>query len=188
MTSPFRWGHTERGRRLCCDDDEVLDLELERALVFWTTRSGPHKALHTREDWAWAWLKWADVLLPKVIEFLPGRRPAAMYAAGIIPPRPFQQPIPLAWKNEGLLVADRAGGGTTFYDLPAPWQRAEVLHLRDLGVVDDAEFGRWQASRASRQGFYLTDVADAADDLHQWRKTAATRAADDYVFEVARFR
>ena len=135
---------------MCLDDDEVLGLELERALVFWMTRSGPHRSLRTREDWAWAWLKWADVLLPKMIELAPGHRPAAMYAAGIIPPRPLTYPLPLAWKGRGVVVEDGRGGSTAHYSLPAPYQRPEVFHLAELGLVDDDELRRWREARGRR--------------------------------------
>lgn len=143
------------------DAVEVLDLELERALVFGNCRSGRHPMLRCVEDWAWVWLKWADRVLPKVIRFLPGRRPVAMYVIDAIPPRPLQRPIPARLMGQSLYVPDGDGRGRTIHNLPEPWQRSELLHLIDLGLADEDEIRRAR----TRPGSHI-----------------------DYVFEIARFR
>jgi hypothetical protein len=152
---------SEHGRLPYCDEVEVLELELERALVFWKCRNGKHPSLKTQEDWSSAWRQWAKVLLPKFIATMPGRRPAAMYVLGIIPPRPVQGAIPAQLAARNIYVPSADGTGQTFYDLPEPYQRDELLHLIDLGIVDD-------------------------DEIRRARKSPGSRA--DYVFEIARYR
>ncbi len=152
---------SERGRLPYSDDVEVLELELERALVFWQCRNGKHPSLKMQEDWASAWRQWAAVLLPKFIATLPGRRPAAMYVLGIIPPRPVQGAIPAQLASRNIYVPRADGTGQTFYDLPWPFQRDELSHLIDLGIVDD-------------------------DEIRRARKSPGSSA--DYVFEIARYR
>jgi len=158
--SPFK--NSEANRTPYDESIEVLDLEIERTLVRWRTRHGrPHHSLRTLDDWAAAWRQWGEILVEKCIEFLPGRRPAVAYAAGIIPARPLLQPIPQWWRSRGVEVHLGDGTSIVHYDLPEPYQRREALYLHDLGIVTD-------------------------DELDRLRRRRPTDA--DYTFEIARFR
>ena len=64
-----KWGSSEVGRTLYVDGMEVIDIELERSLVFWRTRFGvPHNSLRTFEHWLEAWEQWGEFLTAKCIK------------------------------------------------------------------------------------------------------------------------
>lgn len=156
-----KWGSSEVGRTLYVDGIEVIDLELERSLVFWRTRHGlPHHALRTFEHWLEAWEKWGEFLTQKCIEAMPGHRPAVAYAAGIIPARPVLAAMPRWWAGKGIVVMKADGTSTAHYDLPEPYQRHEALHLHDLGIVDRDELQRLrERERHGNRAGYTFEIA-----------------------------
>jgi hypothetical protein len=161
-----RMGRTERHRLLYADGIEVLDYALEVSLVRWIGTSGRNPYLRTRDCWRRAWDRWGDIILPKYIEHRPGRRPAAMYVCGIIPPRPLQLSLSPSQQSRGHFIDNGDGTSATFYDLPEPYQRNETLHLVDLDIVD-------------------------AEELRRYRQAVAAQRAgerDQYPYEVARYR
>jgi len=151
-----------RPRQPWVDGLEVLGPELESCLVRWHGFSGGEPSLRTREDWREAWETWGHVVLPKVIATLPGIRPAAMYAAGLLPPRPLRTLPP----PESLLVAvhvgERSGGeGVWHFEAGEPWQADEASFLLEHGVIDRAEYRRHAGWRGeSWQRFYPFEVAE----------------------------
>lgn len=155
-------GTSEAGREKYVEGTAVLDLELERCLVFWRTRHGmPHHSLRTFEHWLAAWEQWGELLTRKCIAFTPGHRPAVAYAAGVIPARPVLAAIPQWWRSKGIEVTKANGTSVVHFDLPEPYQRHEALYLSDLGIVTD-------------------------DELQRLRKR--DRDAAGYTFEIARYR
>jgi hypothetical protein len=123
---------------------DILDAEVEEALVRGRGLLGTPPELHTLENWRAMWAKWRDVVLPKVIEYFPGTRPAACYIVGEIEPRPLQVPPPLNNCLFKVYIGSERGGGVWFHDYPEPYQRDEARHLRDLGIIDDAELKRYR--------------------------------------------
>lgn len=129
-------------------EGEELDEELALCLIRWEGCLGLEPSLRTRADWAAAWSRWGDVILPEFVEEHPGCRPAAMYAAGILPPIPLDKPLPPGHRFVSYFVAD-AGGGVCHWVARAPYQRCEGAWLLYLGVIDRAEYRRHlQSERA----------------------------------------
>ncbi len=123
---------------------DILDAEVEETLVRGRGLLGTPPELHTLEDWRVMWAKWRGVVLPKVIEYFPGTRPAACYIVGEIEPRPLQAPPPLNNCLFKIYIGSERGEGVWFHDYPEPYQRDETRHLRDLGIIDDVELKRYR--------------------------------------------
>lgn len=137
---------------------EVLDWAMEETLLYGIPRVRcPQPPLCTRADWIREWHRWREVVLPKCISHLPGRRPFAMYAVGEIPPREVLVPLPTPNRWATVTVPDGQGGAVTHcIDHPEPFVRSEVNHLRQLGIVDAAEFTRYREwLRGDRNGYPL---------------------------------
>lgn len=150
-------------RRQYSDGTEVLDHHTESCLLHWRSSLGPSSALRTQSQWRLAWERWGNVILPKCLDQRPGTRPAALYALGLIPPPPMQQPLPRNHRFLTVYVDGEDGTGVTHVIAREPYQRSEVLHLRDLGIVDDDEYRRHRAWRAGRlEVDYLFEVASFA--------------------------
>lgn len=100
-------------------------------------------------------------MLPKVLATLPGIRPAAMYACGLLPPRPLRMSPP-----PGSLVAvhvgERHGGeGVWHFDAGEPWQVDEAAWLLEQGVIDASEYRRRAAWRGEPwQRLYPFEIAE----------------------------
>lgn len=121
---------------------EVLDSELEESLLFGRGCIGTALELRSLDDWQRLWAKWREVIMPKVLEHRPGTRPLAMYVVGEIPPRPVEIEPPLMNGYFKFYVPGRNGHGEWFYDYPEPYMQHEAKYLRDLGVIDTAEWKR----------------------------------------------
>ena len=150
-----------RQRRECyVDGMEILHPGLEGSLLIGTGFQGLAQELRTLSDWQEAWDRWRDVIMPKVLEFRPGTRPAAVYVLGQIPSRPVLREPPLSLDYFRLWVPD-GHAGRWFVSMPYPYMMREADHLRRLGIVDDEEHGRhvaWmQARRRNRQTLALAD-------------------------------
>lgn len=132
-------------RRRHVEGMEILDCELEYSLLMGIGIIGLALELRWLEDWKRHWARWRGVILPKALEHRPGLRPFAMYVTGEIPPRPVLVEPP---KENGFLhvyVPDRSGSGTWHHCMDEPYMQAEVDYLRDLGIVDSAEYRRYRA-------------------------------------------
>ena len=127
-------------KRQRAEGDE-LDEELALCLEQWEGCLGLEPSLRTRADWTAAWSRWGDVILPEFVELRPGCRPAAMYAAGILPPVPLDEPLPPGHRFKSYFVAD-GGGGVCHWQARPPYQRCEGAWLFELGVIDRAEYRR----------------------------------------------
>ena len=126
---------------------DVLDWELEETLIYGVPRVfGPPSRFKTVDDWARDWARWRDTIMPKVIEHRPGTRPFALYAIGEIPRREPVLPLPEPNGFWHVDVRDRDGRTTTHHlNVPEPWMRPEVMHLREHGIIDDDELRRHRA-------------------------------------------
>ena len=96
--------------------------------------------------------------MPKVLEFRPGTRPAAMYVLGEIPARPVLREPPLSLDYFRLWVPD-GDAGRWHVSMPYPYMMREADHLRRLGIVDDAE-GPGQARALALRGEPLPNVVN----------------------------
>jgi hypothetical protein len=123
---------------------DVPDWEIEETLVYGVpTIFGPPCPFKTRDEWQHAWGRYREIILPKVIEHRPGTRPIAMYATGEIPPREIAIQLPRDHGWWSVDVRDRDGSITTHYlNVPPPFMRPQVQHLRALGIVDGEEYRR----------------------------------------------
>jgi hypothetical protein len=135
---------------------EILDSEVEESFLRGEGLLGTPPELRTLEDWHTQWARWRDVVMPKAIEHQPGLRPFACYVCGEIEPPPLLRPVPLTARFFKLYIVSTRGDGQWHHRYPEPYQRDETLHLRDLGVVDDAELKRHRAWR--RDGMPFTYV------------------------------
>ena len=144
--------------------DDVLSPHLESCLVRWVGFAGPEPSLRTRQDWAEAWRRWGRVVLPKWVQAFPGTRPAAMYAAGLVPRRPLLLPLPADHEFVEMHVGERDGGpGVWHVDAPEPHVAAEPAWLHRHGVIDAAERRRARVVDAlwSRRYRFELELAEA---------------------------
>ena len=132
-------------RRRYVEGMTILDYELERTLLNGTGILGTALELRTLDDWRRHWGQWRNTILPKSLEHRPGLRPFACYVVGEIAPRPVLREPPLSTNYFKLYVPENNGTGTWHYDYPEPYMQREVDYLRDLGIVDAAEYRRWRA-------------------------------------------
>lgn len=94
----------------------------------------------TRQEWAEAWHFYGDQVLGPFVEKHPGRRPAAMYAAGLIPARPILKALPTG--HGFVVVRVLLDDGQTVDHLFGsflPWIGCEADHLLAYGIIDKAE-------------------------------------------------
>lgn len=126
-------------------DVPFLDYQTEHALLFGL---GSRHSVVIRElcMWAQEWSQWRDVIVPKFIAAFPGKRPAAAYITGELPLRPIQVELPLSsvLREKRCVYVNCGDDGFMYADLPEPFQRDEARHLRDVGVIDDAELRRYR--------------------------------------------
>lgn len=120
---------------------DELDEDLRDCLEWWEGCLGVEPSLKTLDDWRNAWERWSGVVLPEFLEAYPGCRPAAMYAAGLLPPRPLLEPLPAAHGFLSVFVADGTGG-QWHYKAWEPFVRCEGAFLLEHGVIDRAEYRR----------------------------------------------
>jgi len=122
---------------------EVLGPELESCLVRWQGFGGREPSLRTRDDWAEMWERWGAIVLPKVLATLPGIRPAAMYACGLVPRRPLRLVPPPDEPLVAVHVGERDGSeGVWHFEIGEPWQVGEAEWLLRQGVIDRDEYQR----------------------------------------------
>ena len=121
---------------------EVLCSEVEETLLFGQGTCGTAIELRTLEDWKRVWAQWRGTIMPKVLEHRPGTRPFACYVCGEIPSRPLLQNPPSDVGLFKLYVPSINGTGTWHYRCREPFQQNEARYLRQIGVVDDAEWKR----------------------------------------------
>ena len=147
---------TAKIRKRFDEATEILHCELEYTLRDGQGIIGHCLELRTLEDWKIIWEKWRGVILPKVIEYLPGTRPFACYVVGEIPEREVRIEPPLTNDFLKLYIPSRDGTGQWHYRYPEPYMRAEHLHLSDLGIMDAAEMKRYRSRqrKLSDRGFY----------------------------------
>ena len=132
---------------------DVLDWELEQALLRGQTMFGPLRMLQCRRDWERAWSRWADVILPKALQHRPGLRPFAMYATGEIEPRELRVPLPPRHRWSMLRIPDHTGQAIMHYlDVPEPYIECEARHLHHLGIVNADEMRRHRAWMRTASG------------------------------------
>jgi len=143
-----------RIRKKYVEGMEVLDSELEESLLFGRGCIGTALELRSLDDWHRLWARWRDTILPKVLEHRPGTRPLAMYVVGEIPARPVVMQPPMMNCFFKVYVPGRDGHGKWFYDYPEPYMLREAKYLRDLGVVDAAEWKRHVAWTRRGNGPY----------------------------------
>jgi hypothetical protein len=115
---------------------EKLDVLHERNLTHgevWGVRAWQFT---TRAEFAAAWGRWGDVILPRWIEHCPGSRPAAMYVLGLIRPPKWIHELP------GLRRPFRQIEGATVRIPDLGWHRfvPELENLYHLGIVGDDEY------------------------------------------------
>lgn len=131
-------------------DDRKLDEDLRHCLEEWQSCFGIDPSLKSRADWAEAWARWSGVILPEFLKRYPGCRPAAMYAAGLVPPRPLVASLPVPHAFMNIFVAD-AVGGQWHYQAWEPYLQCEGAFLLEHGVIDKAEYRRHlQSNRGHR--------------------------------------
>jgi hypothetical protein len=123
----------------------------------------------------WGWFKsdewqtrrfWAAVahahgprIDAKVAAAMPGCRPGYRYALGEFPPLPLVKPLPADHINQREhLVVD----GVKHWHCGYPFQKCQAEHLRELGVVDGAEWRRFVRWRD--KGFPPGYVPDESPD------------------------
>jgi len=133
---------------------EVLEFELEETLLRGRGILGVALELRTREDWVRLWARWRDTIMPKALEHRPGKRPFAMYVVGEIPPQPVVIEPPKCNGFFKLYVPAHNGTGQWFYDYPEPYMEPEAVFLREIGVVDAAEWKRYLAKKRRGYGPY----------------------------------
>ena len=123
---------------------DILDASLEETLLTGRGPFGETHRLRTLEDWRDAWARWRDVVLPKAVQYLPGRRPFACYVVGEIPRRELltQPPLDNPWFR--VYVASADGTGTWHYDYPEPYQQSEPRYLADCGVIELDEVRKYR--------------------------------------------
>lgn len=136
-----------RIRKRFTEGTEVLHYELEQSLLRGQGCIGTALELRTLDDWQRHWARWRDTIMPKALEHRPGLRPFACYVTGEIPARPVEIVPPLSHGWFKLYVPASDGTGAWHCQYPEPYMRREVDYLRDLGVVDAAEYRRWRAWR-----------------------------------------
>lgn len=135
-----------RIRKRYIEGIDVLDWELEEALVRGESMFGPLHALQRRDDWRRAWDRWGEVILPKALEHRPGLRPFALYAIDAIEPRELRMQLPAVHGWTLLRIPDNRGRITTHYlDVPEPFIEHEARYLHRIGVVSDHELRRYRA-------------------------------------------
>jgi hypothetical protein len=98
----------------------------------------------TRRFWAAVANAHGERIDAKVREAMPGCRPGYRYALGEFPPVPFVKELPATHldQREHLDV-----DGVRHWYCGYPFQKCQATHLRDLGVLDGAEwraFLRWR--------------------------------------------
>ena len=113
----------------------------------------------TRRFWASVAHAHGDRIDAKVREAMPGCRPGYRYALGEFPPVPFVKELPAnhLGHREHLDV-----DGVRHWFVGQPWQRCQAEHLRELGVVDGAEWRRFTRWRDA--GFPPRYVPDESPD------------------------
>ena len=122
-------------------ESRVVDPNLRELLTagmpFFQGDEDPYR---TRQEWADAWAYYGEQVLPAFIEKHPGRRPAAMYAAGILPPIPLQQPLPAAHGFTVVAVEQDDRSIVKHLIRPCePWAGCEAEHLYGHGAITLAE-------------------------------------------------
>lgn len=120
--------------------DECLDIgtEMAAAGMLW----GWFKSVEweTRRFWAAIASAHGERLDAKVREAMPGCRPGFRYALGEFPPVPFVKELPETHlgQREHLDV-----DGVRHWYVGPPYQECQATYLRELGVVDGAEWRRF---------------------------------------------
>jgi hypothetical protein len=113
----------------------------------------------TRRFWAAVAHAHGERIDAKVRDAMPGCRPGYRYALGEFPPLPLVKELPpnhLSQREH--LVVD----GVKHWHVGQPWQKCQAEHLRELGVVDGAEWRRFIRWRDS--GFEKRYVPDESPD------------------------
>jgi hypothetical protein len=147
-------------RRPYVEGVEILAASTEMVLLDGEGWGDSTIRLRWREEWVDVWQRWREAILPKVIAHRPGTRPFAAYVAGEIPEREVLVEPPLSVNWFRLYVPARDGSGSWHYRYPCPYQRPEVEHLRELGIVDDDEYRRhreWLRTRSTASGSRYRD-------------------------------
>lgn len=139
-------------KRFIDGETEVLAWDIEETLLYgYPLVFGPYSTMPSIDDWHVAWNRWRDVILPKALEHRPGTRPVAMYVLGEIAPRELIVPLAADAGWHHIEVRQRNGRKDTHWlNVPMPFMRREVDHLRDLGICDAGEYRRhreWMQTR-----------------------------------------
>ena len=134
-------------KRFIDGESEVLAWDIEETLLYgYPLVFDTYASMRGIDEWHVAWHRWRDVILPKCIEHRPGTRPVAMYVTGELPRRELSLPLPADAGWHRIEVRQRNGRKETHWlNVPPPFMRCEVDHLRALGLVDADEFRRHRA-------------------------------------------
>jgi hypothetical protein len=94
--------------------------------------------LHTRVEFSGPWARWRDEITARWVEAFPGSRPMAAYILGEIEPPTWQHKLP------GLRHPMRPIAGVEVRIADRGWHRTyeELVHLDQLGLIDDDEWNR----------------------------------------------
>ena len=158
-----------RIRKRWTEGTVVLCSEVEETLLRGQGTLGVAIELRTLDDWRHWWSTWRDTIMPKAAEHFPGSRPVACYVTGEIPMRPVVVDPPLSHNWFRHYIPGRDGTGVWLCNYPEPYMQAEVAYLRDLGIVDAAEYRRhlaWRRERRAYRGPYCLGGYTLEQGLH----------------------
>jgi hypothetical protein len=129
-------------RRAAGDETLCIGTELAAAGHLWGWFRTPE--WETRRFWAAIAQTHGERIDAKVREAMPGCRPGYRYALGELPPLPLVKELPPNHlDNREHLIVD----GVKHWHCGYPFQKCQAEFLRELGVVDGAEwrrFVRWR--------------------------------------------
>ena len=136
----------------------TLDVNIEMAASGYFDYFFFEEGMGTRRYWQGIAAMHGQRILEKMLTAAPGCRPGFQYAIGVYPPIPLlADPPPENYMSaREYLDID----GVRFWHCGLRWQPCQAEYLRDLGVVDGAEWKRYLAWR--RTGFEPRYVLDEA--------------------------
>jgi hypothetical protein len=143
-------------RKHSCDTTLDVNVEMDAAGYFGGFIH--EEGSNTRRYWQGIAAMHGQRILEKMLTAAPGCRPGFQYAIGVYPPIPLlADPPPENYMSaREYLDID----GVRFWHCGLRWQPCQAEYLRDLGVVDGAEWKRYLAWR--RTGFEPRYVLDEA--------------------------
>lgn len=144
-------------RRSSATEKLCIGIEMAAAGMFWGWFRTD--AWQTKKFWAGVGHAYGEKINAKVRDAMPGCRPGYRWALGEWPPLPLVKELPenhIAQREH--LVID----GVKHWYCGQPWQKCQATYLRELGVVDGAEWRRF--TRWRDKGFSPMYVPEARGD------------------------